>query len=299
MVKKSRQHRIEYLALRMVETAFRWIPALILPPLARGLAWFFFNVVGFRKKIALKNLALAFPEKPEKERRQIARDSFFHLIIVTMEYLKLLAWPPERIEGIVSLRDSHAYRELLTTRPEKGRMMLTGHFGSWEVAAAYAAQVSPATTYAVQKRQKNSLVDEHVADWRRRYGLKIIYAKGAVRRVWRALNERAITGLLIDQDGGRQGVFVPFFGVPASTMVGAAVVYLKTEVPVYFFACIRTGTMRYELIFDPVPLPEGLDTATENVAAVSEKMTAVLEKHIREHPDQYLWIHKRWKTRPQ
>jgi len=77
------------------------------------------------------------------------------------------------------------------------------------------------------------------------------------------------------------------------------VVYLKTEVPVYFFACIRTGTMRYELIFDPVPLPEGLDTATENVAAVSEKMTAVLEKHIREHPDQYLWIHKRWKTRPQ
>ena len=177
-------------------------------------------------------------------------------------------------------------------------ILATGHYGNWEIAAAaVAARGIPIA--AIVRRQGNRLVDARLDGLRRRLGVETIYQSEAPSRVPRVLRRGGVVGIVGDQDARRSGLFVPFFGRPASTHRGPALFALKLRAPV--FACVARrlpgGEVRYRVSGERVSPPRTGELDAD-VAALTAALAASLEAEIREAPEQYFWFHRRWKTKP-
>ena len=295
-MKKPVQYRLEYLGLRLLEGLVRLLPEGLLEPLGTRLARLFFYRFAYRRKAALENLAIAFPEKSVADREAIAFASTRHFVMVALEYFRMGGWSTARLLERTELINPERDRPFLEGRDGEPVIFITGHFGSWEVAAARVAASFSGVANAVLKRQRNPLVDARIVQMRRRWRLEPMYADGAVRKGIRALRAGEWIGLVNDQDGGRGGIFVPFFGKMASTMVGGAAMHLKTGAPLVFMAALRTGTLQYRIVLERVTVPPLQGDAAEQMRIVTAAFTEVLERWVRQYPEQYLWMHRRWRT---
>ncbi|NOX36271.1 MAG: lysophospholipid acyltransferase family protein [Calditrichaeota bacterium] len=292
------QHMLEYLAYRGLEALVYLLPWGWLNAVASGLAFLAYRVIGIRREVTLKNLQLAFPEKSVSERNALAYACYRHFALMALEFLKMGRLTFAELEAMVELETPELFSNY--RRQGKGLVMVSGHFGSWEIAGAYFATRWPHHATVIQKRQKNEWVDRHMASLRRRWNMDIVYVRHAVRNCLKALEQRKLVGLLGDQDMGTRGVFVPFFGRLASTPPGAALLHLKSDAPLTFAYAIRVGPRRFRLGLIDLSLPE--DERSGDLGADVETVTArynqVLEQFVRQHPEQYFWMHKRWKTLP-
>jgi KDO2-lipid IV(A) lauroyltransferase len=176
-------------------------------------------------------------------------------------------------------------------------ILATGHYGNWEIAAAaVAARGVPIA--AIVRRQGNRLVDARLDGLRRRLGVETVTQREAPSRIPRILRKNGVVGIVADQDARRSGIFVPFFGVPASTARGPALFALRFGAPV--FACVARRLpgrgVRYEVTGGPAPIEHTGDLEADT-AALTAALTAELEREIRTDPAQYFWFHRRWKTR--
>jgi Kdo2-lipid IVA lauroyltransferase/acyltransferase len=178
----------------------------------------------------------------------------------------------------------------------RGVIVATAHLGNWEVAgAALAARGLPVD--AVVQRQANPYFDRMINQARARLGFRIIPRGGATGAALRSLAEGRVIGLVADQDARSVGVFVPFMGRPASTHRGAAVLALRSGAPLFMGVMIRRGDGVYEARLERIPVPAAGDF-DERVHTVTAAFTRVLESAVRDHPEQYFWHHRRWKTAP-
>lgn len=180
----------------------------------------------------------------------------------------------------------------------RGLILATGHYGNWEIAAAAVASRG-VPIGAIVRRQGNRLVDERLQQLRRKLGVETIYQGDAPVRVPRLLRSNGVIGIVGDQDARRSGVFVPFFGRPASTHRGPALFAIRLGAPI--FSCVARrvpgNEVRYEVHghrvdFDPTGNLEA------DVRDLTAELARRLEEEIRIAPEQYFWFHKRWKTRP-
>jgi len=242
------------------------------------------------------HLRQAFPEKGEKWRRNVARASFRHVGRQSVATFRLGRMGPaevrERTEVIGYERVRQAWGE------GGGVIVVSGHFGNWEVGgASIAAHGIPCDVVA--QRQRNPLFNADLVNNRERLGLRVIDRKSAPREALRALREGRALGVVGDQNVRRGGVFVKFFGKPASTARGTALFSLRTGAPI-FLGMARSlpgSPQRYRVTFEPVEFtPTG--QMEEDVLRLTEAHTRLLERRIREAPEQYVWQHRRWKTRP-
>lgn len=270
------------------------LPAAALKPLAMLFAALFFHIFRYRHQVTLDNLAEAFPEKPPAERRRIAFQCYQHFALSIMEFFKLASYTPADLEQMIIVEDPESLQQL--ARSAKGTILVSGHFGNWELAIALLATRYWKGAAAVQKRQHNYLVDRYTIEARKRWGVEIIYSRGAVARGLSILAQNKILALLCDQDGGKNGVFVPFFKRMASTHKGAAALFLRSRANLIFGCCVRTGRLQYKGIALPIVYEGDFQMTPENITAVTEKFTTALEHYVRQYPEQYLWFHKRWKT---
>jgi KDO2-lipid IV(A) lauroyltransferase len=180
----------------------------------------------------------------------------------------------------------------------RGVLLVTGHYGNWEIAAAaVAARGVPIA--AIVRRQGNRLVDARLQELRRALGVETIYQGDAPSRVPRILRANGIVGIVADQDARRSGIFVPFFGRPASTHRGPALFAMRLGAPV--LACIARrlpgDDVRYEVIGEKVDVVR-TDDLDHDVRTLTAELAARLEKQVRQMPEQYFWFHRRWKTQP-
>jgi KDO2-lipid IV(A) lauroyltransferase len=178
----------------------------------------------------------------------------------------------------------------------KGVLLVTGHYGNWEIAAATVASRGVPIA-AIVRRQGNRLVDERLQQLRRNLGVETIYQGQAPARVPRILRANGVVGIVGDQDARRAGVFVPFFGKPASTHRGPALFALRLGAPV--FSCIARRTesdeVRYDVCGERVDFtPSGV--LDDDVRSLTAELALRLERQVRVAPEQYFWFHKRWKT---
>jgi KDO2-lipid IV(A) lauroyltransferase len=250
--------------------------------------------LGVRRGVARANLALAFPELSAAARERILAAHYRELGRVMLEYPQLPKLAHAR-EGdvLVELRG----REHLLAARETGRgaILMTGHFGNFELMASYVARVHPVDV--VVRPQSNPGVDRLLLEWRAAAGLGAVRADRGVRQVYAALRSGRWVAMLADQDARRHGVFVPFLGHPASTAVGPARLALALNVPILMGFCMRRGDGRYELEVEP-PLwgdPALGDDAERDLTA---RHAARLEAWVRRRPEQWFWLHRRWKTAP-
>lgn len=295
-VLKRAQHRVEYLVFRAVEISVRTLPEKALNIGSRLLAFLFFTVLRYRRDVALSNLAQAFPEKSSGERLAIAHASYRHFALMILEFMRLASLSRETLARRVKF-DQPELIEKLAGSP-RGVIVVSGHFGNWELALAMLASHHWKAGSVIQARQSNRLIDRRTADMRRRWGVSVIHSRGAVTRGLAALSRRDFLALLGDQDGGRRGEFVPFLGRLASTPKGAAILMLRSKAPLVFGCCLREPNGNYKTSVIPIKYQGEYRVTDKNIAAVTAEFTARLEEKVREFPEQYLWMHRRWKTLP-
>jgi KDO2-lipid IV(A) lauroyltransferase len=181
----------------------------------------------------------------------------------------------------------------------KGAILATGHFGNWEIGAAALAVRGIPFDIIVQE-QRNPLFDLHLNRNRRRFGLHLIKRKNAPKETLRSLRQGHLIGIAGDQNRKRNGVFVDFFGKKAATAKGAAVFSLRTGAPIVMAVCRRLEGRKARYCWYVTRLhftPSG--DQEEDVRRLTQLHTEHLEREIRKAPEQYLWQHRRWKTRPQ
>lgn len=280
----------------MLATAVAWLPRRPRAWLGRLIGDLAFVTLAGRRHAALANIEVAFPGVASNDRRRICRASFQHLGLMFVELCAALIEPPARtLEGI----SLDGLPHLKHAMEMHGRaLVLTAHLGNWELLAlAHQLTGFPATV--VVRPLDTPWLDVLADRLRRQAGVELIDKRGALRPVLSALRRRRIVALLLDQNASRrEGVFVPFFGRPASTSKSLAVLAVRTRTPVVPIFIYREGVGRHRVVIHP-PLPVGGAADRERaVAELTERCTASIEAAIGIAPDQWLWIHNRWRTRP-
>ncbi len=273
------------------------LPFFLVERFAGFLAFLLFRVIRYRRDVALENLQHAFPEKTAAEREAIAYASYRHFALLILEFLKVTHWKREDVHRLKFHFDAQTL-DIMENRAKEGGIVVSGHLGNWEMAIVKLASGYIREPIAVQKRQKNRLVDQKTIEMRERWGIKMIHSRGAIARLTTALKQKKVVALLADQDAGSRGCFVNFFGRPAATPVGPAVLHLRTGAPMYFLGCIRTGRQTFDCTLREIPYRGDRTVTDENITAVTAGFTRMLERYVRRYPEQYLWMHQRWKTRP-
>ena len=240
------------------------------------------------------NLARAFPEQTEAWRLRVARESYRHLGREALAMAALGRRSADEIRERTPLAGVDELKAALARG--RGVVVVTGHFGNWEIAAASVA-VRGIGIDGVVQRQRNRMVDREIVATRERLGLRVIDRRHASRLVMPALQAGRVVGFVSDQDAGRKGVFVPFFGHPASTHRGAAVYALRADCPLFIGVAVRTPGGGYDCRTSEVDVDRS-GTIDQAVQRITAAFTKRLEDEIRTAPEQYFWVHKRWKTRP-
>jgi len=246
--------------------------------------------IGIRRKVTLDNLRQAYPELPAKALRVTAGRVYRHFGRVATGFAtipRLRAADAGRwihIEGLETLQQA--------LREGKGGIVYSGHLGNWEIMGAIVARLGLPVSFVVA-RQSNRRVEELMDRCRQAAGIEIVKRAQAIRGVLSALQRNRLVAMLIDQDAHEDGAFVPFFGRPASTPRGPAVFHLRTGSPLIFAQCVRISRERYR-----IRIAHTDTSAFKNADELTAHMTAQLEAAIRDTPEQWFWMHRRWKTRP-
>lgn len=290
------KHRLEYLGFRAVSGVIRILPEPLVLALGEALGWLAGVVLRIRRGDVDRNLARAFPRLPDRERARIARGCCRHVGREGMATFRLSYEDPRRILARTEVLGLEAVQAAWAEGA--GVILITGHLGNWEVAGAgLAARGLPLDVVA--QVQRNPLFNRELVRTRERMGMVVIPRGEAVRRGLRALRDGRMLALVADQNAGAGGVFVDFFGVPASTARGPALFALRSGAPVFFVGVHRLPgwRARYRLTMEPVPVDRSADPEEETHRLTSAH-TAILQRYIEAAPEQYFWLHRRWKTRP-
>jgi KDO2-lipid IV(A) lauroyltransferase len=281
-----------------------WVKSVgLLPrPLARAkgitLGLLVYLVHGRLRRVGMRNLARAFPEMSRSNRRRILRGEYISLGRQLAEFCLFPSYTRENVSRVV-VYDGFENFERACARG-KGVLFLTGHLGAWELSAfAHSLQGHPLSI--VMRSLDNPLVDHLVQSYRTMHGNRTIDKDESVRGLLTAMHAAETVGILMDTNmTPPQGVFVDFFGIPACTASGLARIALRTDAAVVpGFTVWDSKLRKYRLRFDPAVelVRTGDDQA--DIIANTAKFTKVIEDNVRRYPDQWLWVHRRWKTRPE
>ncbi len=247
---------------------------------------------------AAEHVRASFPEWPERKVQQVVRGSFRnlgYLAIETMLTTRLImnySWR-NHLE-LVNVSDT--LRRLLGA--ERGVIFVAGHFGGWEVVG-YTLATLGFDGYAVARWLDNPHLNEYVLGVRERTGMRILDKRGATARMDEILSRGDYVSFIADQDAGRGGVFVDFFGRKASTYKAPALMAMQYNLPVMVGYGKRLGEQyRFEVGIERIIRPAEWADKDDPLAWITQEYTAALEASIRRAPEQYLWIYRRWKTRP-
>ncbi len=253
-----------------------------------------------QRRVAAVNLRIAFPDISQAERQQILREACRNFGRMAAEFCRLGELTPENIAERVTFHDPDHWRRLQQTKVGKtGALVLTGHFGNWELLHI-AIGLYGAPVHIIHRPFRNPLFSAFVERERARAGTVLISKRDAARPVIRALRDHGIVVVPFDQNAtGRWGVVADFFSVPASTHPGLARFVAMSEAPVFPAFLVRQGgSPRHEIHILPQVEVVRSDDRERDVAENTRRFNRVLEDMVRRHPDHWIWMHKRWRTRP-
>jgi KDO2-lipid IV(A) lauroyltransferase len=255
-----------------------------------------FALWGRRRRLALANARVAFPRLSSAERRRLCRRSWQHLGMTVVELAATLARPADAVLATVRLEGLGHLRAVMETH---GRaLVLTAHLGNWELLGL-AHRLTGYPLAIVVRPLDSPWLDALAVRLRRLAGVELIEKRGALRQVLESLRRGRLVGILLDQNAARrEGVFVPFFGRPASTSRSLAVLAIRTGTPVVPAFIRRERAGRHLVEIQPALLPPGRGTGEQGVVELTLRCTRAIEAAVRATPEQWLWIHDRWRTRP-
>ncbi len=291
------RERIEYWLVLAVARSLGWMPRGLSRLLAGLLAWAVYQSMGRLHKVGEFNLELAMPQLSGDERKQTLRGVFRHLGWQLVEFCRMPRYTAENTRDWIRTEGLEHYLRALARG--KGVLVLTGHLGAWELSSFYHSLMGYPMGMVIRPLD-NRRLDDFVNGIRCMHGNRVLSKNDFARGLLTAMRAGETVGILMDTNmTPPQGIFVRFFGVTACTASGLARVALKTGAAVLpGFLLWEPGEGRYVLHFGPELVFARTGDADSDILAATQQCNDALESWIRRYPDQWLWIHRRWKTRP-
>lgn len=298
---RPRNNLIDYLTclgVRIVAMLFGIFPIDVNLRTARWMGWVWYKVMRRHRERAREHLRLAFgPSLSDREIADLTLKSMQQMTMMAVEELfipRLItewSWP-----RYITLKNVRQAMDVLI-RPQ-GVILVTGHYGNWELVGFMLATLGFPLT-AVMRPLDNPYLNRFLMDVRAKRGLKLLYKKGASASAGDVLHGGGVLGFIADQNAGHKGLFVDFFGVKASTYKSIGLLAMAHDVPIVVGCARRTsGKFRYEIDCNRVIRPEEWKDKADPLMWITQEYTSAIERLVRVAPEQYLWIHRRWKSRP-
>jgi len=292
------RRKLEYAAAWPFIKVLGLMPRCLSRAFAIGLAqvvyWLHFRL----RQVGMRNLAMVFPEKSEAERNRILRGVFTSLGRQLAELCQFPKYTPENVDEVVVYDGLENYQQAHARG--KGVLFLTAHFGAWELSA-FAHSLHGHWLHIVMRPMDNEFLDRLLQHYRTMHGNKTVAKDDFVRGLLAAMKAGETVGILMDTNmTPPQGIFVDFFGIPACTASGLARIALRTDAAVVpGFTIWDPALKKYRLRFDPARALIRTGDLEADIAANTQIFTKVIEDYVRRYPEQWLWVHRRWKTRPE
>ncbi len=289
------QDRLEYLGVIFFVRAVRLMPDWMAVWLGDILGRIAFDLLRIRRRVTVANLRTHFDcDRTGPGAVTLGRRAYVNFGRAIAEFARIACIDVPYIRSHIRMEGlTHLDRAL---EKGKGGVLVTGHFGSWELMGCALVQLGYPLTFVVGV-QRNRLVQSLMNRLRGECGIRVIEPTSLLQTA-RVLRDNRFIAMLSDQDAGRSGVFVDFLGEPASTHAGAARLALLTGAPLITGFMIRTGLTRHRIVIEePIHVDRSMK-ATESVRRLTQAYTASIEAYVRRHPDHWLWAHRRWKTGP-
>jgi Kdo2-lipid IVA lauroyltransferase/acyltransferase len=292
------QTALEYGVARAMLTGLGWLPRRLAIATGRGVARIAYGLSDRLRSTGFRNLELAFPEMNDRERERILRGCFTSLGRLLGEFSQFPRATPESLRRIV---ECQGLENLEAARASgHGVILFTGHLGAWELSSFALSAFGYPLSFLV-RRIDNPLVEQMIERTRTRFGNRSIDKRAAMRPMLRTLRAGETLGTLVDLNTQpHEGIFVDFFGIPASTTSGLATLALHTGAAVLpVFVPWDEKQQRFTLRIDPPLAITPTGNQSEDIRQLTSLFTSVVESYVRKYPEQWLWIHKRWNTRPE
>jgi Kdo2-lipid IVA lauroyltransferase/acyltransferase len=288
------RYRVELWLAQIVRACVGLLPMSAVRACGGVLGHAVYFVDGFHRRIALTNLAAAFPARSAAERRVVARAMFAHFGRLLLELIKFGMLSETQMRACIDVEGDDRVRQAY--QQGRGVLYFTGHFGYWEMQAIAHPLHSPPVS-VLARRLDNPYLHEMLERIRTRTGNGVIYRQGAIRKVMRELAANRGVALLIDQHlHSSDAVYVDFFNRPAATTSALAALAIRTGAPVIPVFALPMPGGRYRFIYErPVPPPK--EESADAVREFTQRCTDVLEMYVRRDPALWLWMHRRWRDR--
>lgn len=286
---------LTYSLLMFISFVLRLFPLKFIQRSGKFFGLLFIYLFPARKRVAMNNLTLCFPEEDNKWKHRVVKGVFKNLGITLFELLYIPRMKKRLLDKFVSINNYHLVDEAL--RKRNGVFFLSGHIANWEIMAFSYGKIFRRKLNIIVKSQTNNLVNKKVNEFRELGGNRIIEVGSSIREIYNIVKENGIVCFLMDQSANPDySVYSNFFGQNVATFSGPAKMALKFNTELIFAYPVRQKKYNYLIKVDVIKYDDLLGGATdENVQKLTDRINQKLEKAIRENPEQWLWIHRRFK----
>lgn len=287
-------HWIEYILIKLLYLVFSRISFTSARIFADAIAFILQHFVGYRKKVVLANLRLVYGNKLPVEKSALLKSIYKNFTYLWFEVLQAGKLKNDNFEKHFVLHNFELLEKAIADK--KGIVLVSGHFGNFEwIARLFGLLQWPIA--GIAKKQKNRLVDDFIRKRRELNGAEVIYTKTAIKDGLRFLQKGGALGIIGDQDARHKGIFVDFLGIPSSTAVGLSVFHLRSQAPLIFIIAIRTKYAHFEIFAEKIETEAEPKVTDASIRTVTQAYSDVLTKWVRKYPEQWFWMHRRWKTK--
>lgn len=288
---------IQYVFLKGFGLFFNLLPEDVCLRIGRGLGWLGYYLDWEHRRVALDNLHIAFgQEKTEEEIRSIAKTTFQNLGMMGVEFSRIPRMDADAFKANLEVEGLANFEKVRDNK--KGTLLLISHFGNWEMMGLLTKGLGSRVMVIAKPVKKNQWVDRLITEIREASGLEVVPSNKASRKILQALSENRMVGILIDQRAKQsEGVMADFFGKKASTTPALAVLGMRTGAPILPLYLTRKGDRKFRLIIkEPLALIQTGDVK-KDVVTNTELINHSLEEMIRQYPDHWFWVHRRWERK--
>ena len=281
--------------LKLLSGFMALLPLSAALALGRFFGWLIGDVLRIRRAVVMDALTRSCPDKDPADLAQIASRMYRNLCMTVVEMLRISVKGLPDLEGRVTVHGGDKLEEAAANNQPV--LLLMAHAGNWEMVG-YTTVVTQRSASVVVKELKEAAAQDWLEKSRKKMNLNVLYHRNSFRECLRQLKENGTLAIILDQNRSKeQGVFVDYFGRPAWTSPGLAIISSQTKVPVIPAFSRRRNNREHDLFYLP-PIAPPADRSPETLRLKTEEYTKAIEAFVRDNPDQWLWVHKRWKTQP-